>query len=378
MENQNPVVEPTTPVATETVTTSTTTTAPAATVAATSTSKLPLILGVTAVVAVAAVGAAFLIFRPGQTTSTTPAGSGVNAANPQAAVETLNTRLSAFLKADNAEAVNAITGNTSVEGIEFKLTLNAADKRTNQTVGLVFSGKAASKDGQTGAFTGKGQLTAAGVEGLGNVSADIELQVGDAENLYFKLSNFSPAETAAFLPLIGLDLDTWYKFPVDANTVANPATASDLTNVDRERLDNNPLLINPRAANDRVVFGQTLKCLTADINPALMEGNTNMPFPVEYCGGDTALPMALGFNVEDTTSRFSLIVEIIDIPSFSVTAPADAKDAGPIFENLGIPGLGGATDGSGASGTMPDEQTRLMNPDDFDYDQFTPEELMAL
>lgn len=372
MEDNTPKTEvekvETTTVTTE-PTAQSTTTQTVTTAAATGSSKLPLILAGVGIVAIAAVAAVILIVKPGQNTSSTAAGTGIDAANPTSAVSELNTRLSAAFttRGSATESINKLTGVNNVDAIEFKLTLAAKETQSNQSIDVVFSGKAASKDGNTGYFEGTGDLKA-NAQGLSNVSAKLELQVVDSENLYFRLSSFAPAETAAILPLIGLEQNQWYKLPIDAKeATSNPTDAiENFTQIDKEEVAKKPLLVNPKAAADRTVFGKNLKCLVAEVNPELTE--TTTVIPVEYCGGDTALPIAIALSGAEKDAEFSILIELIDVPSFTLTAPIGAKDASAIFNMLGGAGAGSDSD-----------STRLMSPDgEYDYSDYTPEELMAL
>jgi len=375
MEDNTPKTEvvrvDTTPLATQPMAQTTT----AHTVAATASSKLPLILAGVAVIAIAAVAAVILIVKPGQANTSTAAGTGIDASNSTAAVSTLNNRLATLFKSDlnNPNALDSLTGTKNVDAIEFKLSAKGSEAGSDQSFDLVFSGKATSQDGKSGYFEGMGDLKA-NAPGLKNVSAKIDLQIVDANNIYFRLSKFAPAETAAFLPLIGLEQEKWYKLPIDTGAAANPSNALDLTNVDKNEIGDKPFLINPKSAADRVVFNKTLKCLTAELNPELMKGRQTTKFPVEYCGGDTALPMAIGFNMSEGKTSASFLVELIDIPAFTLAAPAGAIDASNILKGLGVD-LPGTTTPSKSN----NDSTRLMAPNGSeDYSKYTPEELMSL
>jgi hypothetical protein len=313
-------------------------------------SNKPLLIGgaiaLVAVIAAIVIGVV-LLTRP--SAPTVGAGNGLNASNPTAATNTINTLVKDTVQkaanSDTAGLTSMFAPLANLKAADFKLTFNMVD--SSNDLKLTFTGRSAAKDNNEGALDGTLNI-AGNVPSLGQLNADVQIIIADKENLYFQLKNLPP-QLSAQLVLVGLSENKWYYLPMSklggGNVTSDPLSLANIDTAElkeaAQELQNKPLFVNPKSVANRTVLGENIPCMEVQINPEFNTSSTsNVNAPIEICNGNNALPVFFGTKMDQSGSKIDVGLELNQYKGGDqITAPSGATDASFLLSMLGGAGL---------------------------------------
>ncbi len=269
----------------------------------------------------------------------------LNPGNPDQALTLINDKIGDVVLAASSGDTDQITAALSefgdVQGGEFTLNLKGKDATMELDVVMTGKFKGAEKPEDV-AFEANIQITGV-IPDFGPILTPITIDMVIVnDTMYLNMDNL-PAEVSDLLGYLGLSEGNWYSLPLDAETTqaaealtGTSITEKELADLEKE-IEENPLFLNARSTDDRVISGITAKCMFVDPNPGAGVDVASDATPLEICSpeGDF-LPLFFGMTAtEDGTDiEFSFTINSLD-NDLTITAPAGAEDLEALLNALG-------------------------------------------